>query len=453
VKKVLIYLLALLPLTVNGQELPQYVDNSTNKYFPPVIDQHGGSCAQASSIGYVFTYEMNRYLDRDASASPANRFSYQFIWNLVNDGIDQGGFAEDGLFVAMRSGAMTEEDFSTLTTYDFTWPSGFEKYRNALRYRVSRFVEFQRDVDVYKQYLAGSDGKPGGILSFAGNCYGWNMVSNYDGPSGTGYRSLVTSLPNDGAHAMTIVGYDDLVSYTDASGVKHDGAFIVVNSWGTSVHDRGRFYYPYDFFRDDTVLARVLSDDAITAEVKYQEPKILYKLTIDYTSRNDLAYNIGATDKVSADVPDNYYLQTGMSNKGGDHYMRGTYDKAPLEFALDLTDHIPSSNPDYCRYFLKIVRSAKGKEKGTGSLKALSVIDYRSGTPVEYKYKGSLPQTLVDGENWFSIGLVPLYNLSCSPVRVVTGSPLYMKTASGTKAKVVLSRTGLNAKLKYTVTK
>ena len=165
---------------MTGQELPQYVDNSTNKYFPPIIDQSGGSCAQASSIGYVFTYEMNRLLDRDASASPANRFSYQFIWNLVNDGVDQGGFAEDGLFVAMRSGAMTEEDFSTLTMSSFTWPSGFEKYHNALRYRVARFVRFERDVDTYKRYLAGSAGRPGGILSFSGNCYGWNMLKDYD---------------------------------------------------------------------------------------------------------------------------------------------------------------------------------------------------------------------------------------------------------------------------------
>ena len=93
-RRTLAVLFALLPALMSGQELPQYVDNSVNKYFPPIIDQSGGSCAQASSIGYVFTYEMNRHLDRDASASPANRFSYQFIWNLVNDGVDQGGFAE-----------------------------------------------------------------------------------------------------------------------------------------------------------------------------------------------------------------------------------------------------------------------------------------------------------------------------------------------------------------------
>ena len=55
----------LLSIVINGQELPQYVDNSVNKYFPPIIDQYGGSCAQASSIGYVFTYA------RCASPSPA----------------------------------------------------------------------------------------------------------------------------------------------------------------------------------------------------------------------------------------------------------------------------------------------------------------------------------------------------------------------------------------------
>ncbi|MCR5518977.1 MAG: hypothetical protein K6F21_01475 [Bacteroidales bacterium] len=459
-KKISAILLMFLPVFLAGQELPQYVDNSINKYFPPIINQNGGSCAQASSIGYVFTYEMNRHLDRDASI-PANRFSYQFIWNLVNDGIDQGGFAEDGLFVAMRSGAMTEEDFSTLSLYHFSWPSGFEKYHTALSYRVSDFVEMPTDVDVLKAYLAGSDGKPGCIVSFSGCCRGWKMDNYYSGPSGTGYKSLVTSLPTDGAHAMTIAGYDDLVSYTDADGVTHNGAFIVVNSWGTGTHDRGRFYYPYDFFRDSSVPNQILSDDAITAKVIYREPRILFKLELDYTSRNDLAYNIGATDVVTAGSPENYYLQTGMSNKGGDHYMRGTYDREPLEFALDLTDHIPSSDPDYCRYFLKIVRTARGKEKGEGKLNSLSVIDYRSGKPVEHKYRGKLPCALVDGENWFTIGLVPRFNISCSPVRLpgttpdsgAAGSPIYVRTASGHKAQVELTGTGVVRKLKYSVTK
>ncbi len=133
--------------------------------------------------------------------------------------------------------------------------------------------------------------------------------------------------------------------------------------------------------------------------------------------------------------------------------MRGTYDKAPLEFALDYTDYISGEHADYCRYFLKIVRSARGKVKGEGMLKAVSVIDYRSGEPVEYPYRGPLPQPLVDGENYFVIGLVPRYKVSCSPVRVSTDLPLYLKTASGLPARITLSRNGLHVKLKYSVTK
>ncbi len=82
------------PMRVSS-DLPVSVDNSLNKYFPPLIDQKGGSCAQASAIGYMFTYEINRLLDRDASATPANRFSYQYTYNLVNEGKDNGSFGWD----------------------------------------------------------------------------------------------------------------------------------------------------------------------------------------------------------------------------------------------------------------------------------------------------------------------------------------------------------------------
>jgi hypothetical protein len=40
-------------------ELPYVVDNSTKIYMRPVFVQYGGSCGQASGIGYAFTYEIN----------------------------------------------------------------------------------------------------------------------------------------------------------------------------------------------------------------------------------------------------------------------------------------------------------------------------------------------------------------------------------------------------------
>ena len=92
-------------------QLPDCVDTSHSKYFPPLINQKGGSCAQASAIGYMFTYDMKLLLYRDASASAANRFSYQYTYNLVNEGKDNGSFGWDGLTLDAANGIITEEDW------------------------------------------------------------------------------------------------------------------------------------------------------------------------------------------------------------------------------------------------------------------------------------------------------------------------------------------------------
>lgn len=108
--------------------LPASVDNSKLKYFPKIFDQKGGSCAQSSGIRYLFTYEMNRLLDRDAQASDANTFSYFYTWNFLNDGIDQGGFAEQGLNIARQQGAMSLADFPDPSSYfTFKWASGYDR--------------------------------------------------------------------------------------------------------------------------------------------------------------------------------------------------------------------------------------------------------------------------------------------------------------------------------------
>ena len=70
-------------------DLPQYIDNSLSDYFPDIVSQYGGSCAQAAGIHYLFTYEMNRTLDRKVKSNKKeNTFSYRWIWNLLNGGKD-----------------------------------------------------------------------------------------------------------------------------------------------------------------------------------------------------------------------------------------------------------------------------------------------------------------------------------------------------------------------------
>lgn len=67
------------PTTRAVTSLPEGVNNSTLKYFPAVFNQKGNSCSQASGARYVFTYEVNRMLDRDAKASTENVFSYHSL--------------------------------------------------------------------------------------------------------------------------------------------------------------------------------------------------------------------------------------------------------------------------------------------------------------------------------------------------------------------------------------
>ena len=207
------------------ENIPDGVDNSKLIYFPPLISQIGGSCAQASYIGYMFTYEMNRLLNRNASESKDNQFSYLYTWNFINGGIDEGSLGTEGLQIAFEGGIATEADFpSQYSSYQFKWTSGYESYLKAIHYRVTKIRTFEVNdragIDEVRHYLwnRGEPGKPGGIVTFSSRSSGWTINTHYTGPSVTGYKALLTKLAPDGAHAMTIVGYDDLVEFTAPDG-------------------------------------------------------------------------------------------------------------------------------------------------------------------------------------------------------------------------------------------
>ena len=175
------------------ETMPSAVDNSTLKYFPPLIDQIGGSCAQASYIGYMFTYEMNRLLGRDASASKDNQFSYLYTWNFINGGEDEGSLGVEGLQIAFEGGIATEADFpSQYTSSQFKWTSGYENYLKAIHHRVKKIRFFnvlsREGVDEVRRYLwnRGEPGKTGGIVTFSSRSSGWTIETNYSGPSETG---------------------------------------------------------------------------------------------------------------------------------------------------------------------------------------------------------------------------------------------------------------------------
>ena len=433
----------------SGVTLPLAVDNSKNKFFPPIINQDGGSCAQASSIGYVFTYEINRLLDRNASASADNRFAYKFSWNMLNDGEDQGGFAEQGFYLAQRYGMMTESDYGNSGLYQFRWATGYDKYLRAMHYRVKEILQFNAaDIAALKRWLydAADGSATGGLLTFSSQSSGWTINDHYDGPSKTGYHSLLTQLATTGAHAMTIVGYDDLVEFNDPDGKMHKGAFIVCNSWGTFSHDKGRFYLPYWFFTDHQHTDLSLSSQMQAVRVTTYEPKAVFKVKIKYNSRNDLSFGTAfRTDGNTTSTPQYSYAQA-FFNAGGDHPMQGQYLGNEIEIAIDASNGVTAASADGDVFFLAVKKAAIGKTVGDGTVEAVSLVDYRGAEPVEYKCVSSaLPTAVKPGVTAFYVqpsdNRKSNYTVSASPYKyvengTVSSRTFVIRTADGKTKKI-----------------
>ena len=433
-------------ITATSEEvLPSSVDHSKSLYFPPVIDQDGNSCAQAAGIGYMFTYEMNRLLGRDASVSAANRFSYEFSWNMLNNGKDQGSYVADGLYLAQCYGMMTEQDYGSYPLSMFRWVTGYDRYFKALSYRTSQILTVDDSISLIKRYLYdyGTGTQPGGVLTFTVCNGGWTFNNNYTGPSSTGYHCMLTSLGSYGLHVLTIAGYDDNVIFTDNNGYKHYGAFIVVNTWGSAAHDNGRFYLPYDFFRMPSMKSYI-SDNLVGVKVTNFKPALVFKINMNYSSRKDLSFYVGGSDNSTATAPYQFYSSPFFTNNGGDYPMQGNGQDGSFEFALDFSNHPLASGQDYRRLFLNIVRSTTNAT-GNGTINSVEVIDYRASTTRVYESSLTAAAQIQSGDNIFSVPVGPRFILTASPCRFApatragSSNVFLVRTATGRHAKMQLT--------------
>ncbi len=428
--------------------IPAFVDNSLSKYFPPLINQQGGSCAQASSIGYVFTYEINRLLDRDASLSAKNRFSYLYSWNFLNEGIDQGGFAVQGFSLLKGYGAMSEEDYGYASTYSFKWATGYDKYLNAIKHKVDKMYDFDsssyESIEKIKSYLydKGDGLSGGGLLTISAYSSGWKFDTDYSGPSNTGYKDILTQLATTGAHAMTVVGYDDAVESYNAKGEKCLGAFILVNSWGSFSHDNGRFYLPYHFFidaRDAVMPENVLASSMDAISVKVVQPEVVMRVKLDYSSRDDLSIQYGASRNYVSPYPIEKFTLPILRNQGGDYPMQGQYeDDTTFEFAIDLSDLFQKYD-NIVRLYLNVLASQRGDDLGSGKIISVEVYDYRenSSSPEIYEAVVDANKELKWGENYFTLTPKAVsasrYNYRDSDKKLKS---YYIKRANGGYSKI-----------------
>lgn len=386
------------PLRGESPEPPSHIDNSLSDYFPAIVSQYGGSCAQASGIHYLFTYEMNRTLDRKVEGKKENTFSYRWIWHILNGGKDEGGFSSDGIEVTQTAGCMTVADYGDESDSDFKWPSGYGKYYRAMHYRTKEMSKIdlstREGIQTMMQYMNDkNDGlKGGGIAAFSISNDLWGY-EDYRGPAETGYEEIINMKGKGGAHAMTLVGYDLSVEYDcDGDSIISDdekGAFILVNSWGSWWGTQGRAYIPFKYFLEagqDDAMTR-WDANALCIETEYFEPTTAIKLNIYYSSRNDLVTRFGVADGNHNTSPAiGTSTQTPiLKGTGGDHNMQGTrfVSGNTIEMGFDLSSLTTTAKSMKAPCWMIVMGKSVIGKSGTGRFLSATVYDYQEGK--EYK--------------------------------------------------------------------
>jgi len=125
--------------------LPNSVDNSQLKSFPPIGNQGGlGSCETFAIAYYQYTHEVGLLAgwdNKSPSSTDATKFSPKWLYNLSNGGEDAGTYEGTNYALMMDHGALTLADFpyvgdpSNPLNYR-EWPVGVAIWEKALKYKL-----------------------------------------------------------------------------------------------------------------------------------------------------------------------------------------------------------------------------------------------------------------------------------------------------------------------------
>ena len=245
------------PAVQTRASLPTSVDLSTSKYFPPILNQTGGSCASFATAYYAFTYESAKLKNWDAKSNQAYCTSPWWAYTFLNKGDNNGTSISDNCRILKAMGGVKITQFPVGNYADrYTDTTGM---REALSVRISDWdyqsfastslsTPIQSASSSYltnmKQYLA-----DGHIIVFGSNLNlgvnGECITQTQNGYGTAIYRNDVPNEENGGGHAMTIVGYNDSVECV-INGNKMQGAFKMANSWGTGWQNSGYCWIMYD---------------------------------------------------------------------------------------------------------------------------------------------------------------------------------------------------------------
>jgi len=253
---------------------------------PPVGDQG----AQGSCVGWAFGYYHKTHTEWIEHGWNVNQTSHQyspaFIYNQINGGDDEGAYFSDAADLICSQGDAN----MSLCPYDdgdyTTWPSE-TAYSYAIPFRGNQAywidVSNSSGLQAIKQRLNNGNTTVLGI-------YIWSNFDNIGNYSNT-YCVADRYGNNRGGHAVTIVGYDDNRSTHDGN-----GAFKLINSWGTGWGASGYFWMSYV-----AVMDQYLSQQEawyVSDLIGYQ-PTLLGRVRITHQARDKIGIRLGVGRTIS----------------------------------------------------------------------------------------------------------------------------------------------------------
>jgi C1A family cysteine protease len=392
---------------ITGDSFPSSVDNSELNYFPPVGSQGSiGSCAQYSSVYYTMTHMTAMARGWNAkTGGDAYHFSPSFTYNLISRGTDTGSAFQWNLLI--NHGCARESMFPYSNDYK-VWPTDGDTWLDAIHYRAdsawsingldsTNDSTFSNALDNVRAIL-----NNGYIANYSTKVYSWQWDTLDDNPNTTADNSLsgehVVYCVNgvDGAHSMTLVGYNDDV-WCDVNGngtvdTGETGAFKICNSWGSGWKNGGFAWVLYDALRPSTDVPYVTDErtqsifyagkvQGITARSEYT-PRVVARVTMNHRYRNQIEVGFGVVGDSSDEEADNYCLvyDNNGDGDGGPYAFDGTTTAVDGTFYFDVSDVAPAEASSG-QYYMDLTDSSS-TNVGAIAVSEVAFVDVASGEEV-----------------------------------------------------------------------